>query len=268
MFWFKKKKIVLDCFTLDPFSYEFTPITPATHHYPDWFTSLPSKIQIHPDNDTNVERGEKFSNSMKHCRGITDMFRSSFTIPFWGQLKIVLNDQSSKGYFWQTSYTLPDQKIAVHNHFPTQFEGFLKGKYQNIKLQSPWKLKTNRYIKFLMTDATWCREELTNFTVLPGVLDFKYQSSTNVNLMVERLNTNRDIIFEAGAPIAMLTALTEDDVEIKLHLVTEMEMKRIMPFDRVDMPWASVASKYNRSKRFIDTRDQLNNSKCPFGFGK
>jgi len=35
MFWFKKKKIVLDCFTADPVAFNYAKIDRATKYYPD-----------------------------------------------------------------------------------------------------------------------------------------------------------------------------------------------------------------------------------------
>ena len=48
-FFFKRKEIVLDCFTHRPDTYEYFPIEKSTKHFPQWWKDL--KVEI-PDDYT------------------------------------------------------------------------------------------------------------------------------------------------------------------------------------------------------------------------
>ena len=56
--------------------------------------------------------------------------------------------------------------------------------------------------------------------ILPGVVNYKYQSGTNINLMMA---PNTRIELEAGTPLAHLIPMTEKNVQVKCHLVDNNE---------------------------------------------
>lgn len=264
MFWFKKKKVVLDCFTVDPFSYEFAAIAPATKYYPNWWQELPS-INEAIQNDAV----RKFV-TMKHCRGFTDLFKSSYMIPFWGHLKILV-DENQSVFKWDANYSWNENLKQVVEHSRNQFTGFVGENFQHLKLTSPWHFRTNKYLKFMMSDPIWCRKDLTSYSVLPGVVDYKYQLGSNINLMVEYKDGERSIKFKPGDPIAMLTPLTEDDIELKCHLISEIQLQKEFPFHRLydrTNNTIDTIQRYASSKLFINQHEQRNKPKCPFGFGK
>jgi len=264
MFWFKKKKIILDCFTTDPFSYEFAPISPATKYYPNWWQELPSSHHV-MDNDQQMREFV----TMRHCRGFTDLFKSSYIMPFWGHLEILLNEEQHL-YKWITNFGLGEGIKQVGEHSRNQFPGFVDEKFQHLKLTTPWFFRTNRFVKFIMTDPSWCRKDLTSYSVLSGVVDYKYQTGANINLMAEYKNGERSIKFEPGDPVAMLTPLTEEDVDLKCHLVTERELEKEIPFHRLytNEKGSSLKQRYSATKLFIQEHDNRNKPRCPFGFGK
>ena len=266
MFWFKKKKIVLDCFTTDPFAHEFTPIQPSVKYYPEWWTNLPPTIETKTSNDWGLNK----QGTMKACRGFTELYKNSFVIPFWGNLEIDVKSKIEKQYFWRDNFSgsentsLPHKTISQH---PTvMFEGFLNNNYLHAKLNSPWFFKTNRYVQFAFVDPVWDKRELSDHTVLPGVLDFKYQHATNINLMIECRSEERTFLLEPGTPIAYIIPLSEEEIELRNHLISNDELIKLLPQQRIFFPGLINAKKYSRSKKFIDKHDERNKPKCPFGF--
>ena len=244
-FWFKKNKVVLDCFTVDSFTYNYCKIDKATNFYPEWWKKLDTKINNRP--------------TMKHCRGFTRLYTNSFIIPCWEdmQIKLFAND-----YSWVNS-RLPD---SISSHSEIQYKGFIDtSRYQHIKIPSPWYLKSNRFVEFAFTDPIWNRSNVSDYTVLPGVVDYKYQPDTAVNLLIEYTEEGKIIEFCVGEPLVCLTPLTEVEVDIRTHLIDRKDLGGLVPSNEVGLV-ADISKKYSIRKKFINNIDK-NKKKCPFGFG-
>lgn len=259
MFWFKRKKIIIDCFTTDPFAYEYTKISPASQYVPEWWKKLPLQ---------NKDKQEYVSGTMKHCRGFTNLFGNSFVIPFWGFAEIDVSDDSTKLFEWNSNYNFVEDKLdSVIVHPSKQYEGFVdSNKFFHIKITSPWFLKSKDSVEFMVHDPLWNRSDLTSYSVLPGVLDFKYQHSTNVNLMIEFKQQSRKINFSHSDVVCMLTPLSEREVVLNHHLIDKGDLRKInhaSRFYNIGKPGL-----YNDIKKFMDKHEERNKSKCPFGFGK
>ena len=83
MFWFKRKTITVDAFTNQAGVYEYFPINKSTKHLPDWWLSLP-KLQ-----NFENEAGIPFElSTMKRCPGFVDLYKKSFTLSSYTELKI------------------------------------------------------------------------------------------------------------------------------------------------------------------------------------
>ena len=256
MFLFKKKKIVLDCFTTDSFAHEYAPISRATDFYPEWWNNIDNTYML----NTSI------ISTMKHCRGFIDLYKDSIIIPFWGKLKIDISDNIRKNVKWECNYEIyTKQPIQVHNEL--EYKGFTNNCYQHMKIISPWKCRTNKYVKFILTDPLYNRTDLNEYSVLPGVVDFKYQTSTHVNIMTEYKNDDRFIIFDPLTPMAMLTPISEENIIIKTHLIDFSEYQNLDKLHRLIAQFDPL-KKYSKTKMFLNEHENLNKPKCPFGFGK
>jgi hypothetical protein len=203
---------------------------------------------------------------MKHCRGFIDLYKDSIIIPFWGKLKIDISDNIRKNVKWEGNYeTYTNQPIQIHNEL--EYKGFTNNCYQQMKIISPWKCKTNKYVKFILTDPLYNRTDLNEYSVLPGIVDFKYQTSTHVNIMTEYKNDDRFIIFDPLTPMAMLTPISEKDIIIKTHLIDVSEYKNLDKLHRLIAQFDPL-KKYSKTKMFLTEHENRNKPKCPFGFGK
>jgi hypothetical protein len=256
MFLFKKKKIVLDCFTTDSFAHEYAPISRATDFYPEWWNNIDNTYML----NTSI------ISTMKHCRGFIDLYKDSIIIPFWGKLKIDISDNIRKNVKWECNYEIyTKQPIQVHNEL--EYKGFTNNCYQHMKIISPWKCRTNKYVKFILTDPLYNRTDLNEYSVLPGVVDFKYQTSTHVNIMTEYKNDDRFIIFDPLTPMAMLTPISEENIIIKTHLIDFSEYQNLDKLHRLIAQFDPL-KKYSKTKMFLNEHENRNKPKCPFGFGK
>jgi hypothetical protein len=258
MFLFKRKKIVLDCFTTNERAYTLAKIDYGGDFLPQWWRDLPRTIET---GGAYLNGEPQRGSTIKGCRGFTRLYKNSIIIPFWENM---LFETWGGDYKWTCTQT----KKLIDIHPDALMAGFVDPKkFQHIKLLSPWRLKTNRFVEFQFSDPVWNRQNIVDYTILPGILDFKYNHGSHVNIMVNMKPEGSRFHIRVGEPVACLTPLTDDRVEIKNHLVSEKEICRQAPHP--DEPLANKITKYKYWKEFLDNKEKLEEkSKCPFGYKK
>lgn len=241
MFWFKTKTIVIDAFTYRDTIAEQYPISRASRHIPDWWKFLPAATKT------------SHNATLKNCQGFIDLYANSFVLPLWSDLEIELfNINNQNG--WKYQYA--DQFSILDQHDPSTYNGFVNNeKYQHFKFIAPWIVKESTGVKFTLFQPSWNMGDLNcKYSVLPGVLDFKYQHSVNVNAMFEYPADNaKKLLIEAGTPIAQFTAHSDKSLDIRCHSISEEEFKRKFHITKF------TGSYLERKKRI-----NSNESKCPF----
>jgi hypothetical protein len=264
VFWFKRKKIVLDCFTSDIFTYENAKVDYASKFIPKWWKELPQVGSS--SNDTN----------MKYCRGFTELYKNSFIIPFWGTLQIEVNDISnvSTDIKWFSNFKIShgtnNEPVEYHNR--NQFKDFVSDKFTHLKINCPWYFTSKSKTNYMFSDPLWNRSDLTAYSVLPGVVDYKFNNTSNVNIMIELRTEKRIISFFPGDPIAMITPMTEDEIDLRTHLesseFTNGHFSTSSRFSLAGFKGIKYKSAYNLRRSFTEEQEEMNKSKCPFGFKK
>lgn len=247
----KKEEIVLDCFVTEPFIYDYAPIAPAIKHVPEWWRNTPSKTS---DSDTAMA-------SIKHCAGFVDYYKKGIVIPAWFDMELKIHEFGNERYFdWQTS----NQMVNTDgSHLQVQFEKFAKPNGQNMKLSSPWAFRTKEDVHFVWSQPTWSHRNLiSQLTVLPAVVNYRYNHATEINFMVENKDVMHEVNIPALTPLVILHCLSEKNVVVKNHLVTEAEWYRVFGIDRLVFKRNGQDSTvfYQSKKRLKDKLDP----KCPF----
>lgn len=221
MFFFVRKKVVVDCFVgFEPIAnlYGFKR---AIKTAPEWWKNLPSKIE----QITNW--GPKPTGTMKHCLGFTDLYKNAWVYSLWQDIRISVNEENFSFHTGSNGFVRPsggmnqiDSNIpAVSNH---AFSA-----YHSIKINSPWYLREKRGIKFAWVPAIWDSiKRYDDLHVPPAVIDFKKTYSCNTNIFVPRKNKIYD--FVAGQPLVYLLPMTENKVEFRNHAVDEQEIHRLV----------------------------------------
>jgi hypothetical protein len=241
MFFFKPKKVILDCFTKNEAVYEHARISPSKNHIPKWWRDipLPDKNVLNPDLN------------MRYCAGFIDQYMNSFTLPLWSDINIEVGAKGSDYFAWQYA----DDGCDALDHAPHQWGSFFSIKdYAQLKLNSPWMMRSKESVKIAYTEPTYNLLH-SGIRVLNGVLDFKYQPSVNANIIIERKPETHIVQLKFLTPLAHLTPMTERKVELKHHLVSEKEMKAL-PHRRF-----TFMGKYYTNKSLMDKKSP---SKCPF----
>lgn len=242
MNWFKKKPIVLNLYTYRPEVFNYFPIETAKKCIPSWYKGLPTPYyKNEEDNEVNL----------KLCVGVLDYYVNGFILPLWSDLHLKIGCIGSTLYQW----TYADAVSHAAIHLPSQYGNILpETEYQHLKLTSPWLATCDEDIKFLLTQPDWTFDFDDNIHILSGFMDFKYQAGTNVNLFAKRQQNDYETILKAGTPLYRIVPITEREVVIKTHLVSEEKMNSIAVKNRP----ISFLRHYELKKKIMSSKS------CPF----
>lgn len=222
IFFFKKKKKVIDCFTSNQMVYEQFPIAKANEYIPDWYKKLNATYSTNVPNTLREKAA-----TVKRCPGISNLFNEGFILPLWSDLIFDFSPVGENFEFkWEYAATDPTWNVEVHDS--QQYSGLFNNNFFQTKLTVPWLVKESTGVKFAFIEPTYTMSNPNIFTVIPGVINFKYQNFVNVNMLTEITTPmKKRIEFEAGEPLAQIIPLTEDDVVLKTHYVSKEEYNRI-----------------------------------------
>lgn len=234
---FKRKKIVVDAFTQNVNAFDLFPVESSNKFLPGWWKNLPANYFIENSNGISLKR-----TTLKSCVGFTNLYQNGFIIPLWSDLVI-----QTQGNIYSYQFADNVSNIAFHGieQIGSEFTNHV-----HIKIVSPWKFREKSGIKFLYLEPTW-NEPADMFIqkTPPGLVEFKYQHTTNVNIF---LSNGRRYEWSAGKPLAHIIPMSDNEVEIKTHLVGEEEIVRAM-----NSGFPFFNNGYIQSKK-------IKENKCPF----
>lgn len=206
MFFFKKKPIVIDCFTNQPKLLEMACVRKTHNYIPSWWKDLPGAFRF--ENDFFD------SPTMKHCTGFINWYTNGFTIPMWTDLAIVIGSKTEGGYKFQYA----DGNSRASDHSANQYGHiYPTNEFQHLKLSSPWMFTCKEDIKFAFVEHTWNILSFKSFRIMPGILDFKYQPSTNINLMFPRTDTSQELLIPFNEPLVQIIPLSDRKIKLNVH---------------------------------------------------
>lgn len=197
----KKTTLHLDVFTPVAELIDLLPIKLAREVMPEWYKKLPATV-----NHRGPERG-----TMKTCPGVVDLFKAGFVVPSWRDIYLEINSGVVN--------TFPEQSAEMH---PSIQWGTGFPDYSHAKLISPWKIQEKTGVKFLWSNAFWFNNT-DNYFVPSGVVEYKYQHTTNVNLLINKKRFPNKFTINAGEILAQVIPMTEQNVKLHFHAVSEEE---------------------------------------------
>lgn len=248
MKWWGKDKntLTLHCYTDRADVYNYFPIVSGKKTVPEWVKKLPAAPKT-------VEEILKHIPNIKSCTGLLDYHRLSIVLPLWSDLILETGSEDNDHYAWQYS----DLKSQVDIHLPEQYGNYFDPKkYQHFKIISPWSFLCSEDINFFATGPEWCFDKLKNINILGGILNFKFQNETHVNLIYSKQKEKSCTLLEADTPLYYFFPLTEKKVEIKNHLVSTEEMTRIR----------QMAGQTKFNNKYYKNRELIAKRGCPFKF--
>jgi hypothetical protein len=241
MFFFRKKSIVVDCFTAISGAMEYAKPKNAAEFIPQWWKDLPK---------TYVDDNSFYPNAtMRSCSGFIDLYKRGIIMPAWCDISVEIGKKGTYGYRWQFS----DDHYNAAFHDARQIDkNFNSEEYAHIKLMSPWAFRTTDKTYFSFQAPAWNMLYNFNYKILNGVLEFKNQPSTHVNMLFKRKNENYIENIKYKTPLAHLVPLSDKKIKLKHHLVSKSE------FNSFDNPRIKFIQNYNEIKK----------SNCPFSKSK
>ena len=252
MFWFKRKKIVVDCFINIPAVHELFKIDKASKFMPKEWKALPAFENLKANEQHRTKMLIPISTS-KRCIALSNLFSTGFVIPAWTDFGVeVFHD----GTF---NIQNPMKDLRGDTHPSWMYWDTLYKGYQHIKLYNPWLIREKSGIQFHWSQIDYQNTERhTNVHMLPGVVDYQAQHDTHINMFVKKETVTH---FNAGEPLIQIVPITEHDVEINCHLIDHSEHNRITQQYGQKLMW------------FGQHRAQLNKrkeeqSRCPFNFSR
>ena len=239
MFLFKKKKIVLDCFTYNSSAYEYGKIERASKFYPDWWKNTPRK---HDKNPIGT------STTIKTCPGLIENYQYGVMLPLWSDLNIFINS-AEKSCSWQYA----DNNSRIESHPPIEWDKYVDpSTHIHLKMDTPWVFKCKEDVPFMYMKPYWNYQPFSSISVPTGILNYKYQHTTNFNMFVNA-TLDAHIELKHGDPLAHMIPIDNREVIIHNHLIDDKEYAKF--FTRL---------KFNGNYNAIKKLRQEKESKCPF----
>jgi len=244
MFFFKPKPIYIDCFTFDSAVYEYAPIASANNFIPNWWKELPKGYQ----------EGLHEISTIKRCAGFIDLYSKGLMLPAWSDFAV---ETFSNGNYL---YDFAHQAFAVINHPQKQVGTFYNDSDSlHIKIETPWLFKCSTDINWFYSQPVWNQLAGRDFCIPSGVVNYKYQNETNLNILFRR--KDQTVNFKHGEPLAHIIPLTERPFKINNHLLDEAEYKKMKNKGHPTM----FTNNYFKRKK-IQQAKEAKESKCPFNF--
>lgn len=251
MFWFKKKEIVVDCFTTLRSVYELYKPDISVKFFPDEIKLLPN---LYDQIDETTKITYK-SATIRKCNGLIDYYKTGFILPMWSEFICEPKNAIDK----KTAIAMMALPFDYHSHDKRQFTGLFES-YIHIKLTSPWLFREKTGVKFTWNSPVWnLHKHIKNFTVVPAVISFNYQCQSNVNVFIDRNSENFTIT--PGTPLAHIVPISENKIVLKHHLIDQKE------YSKIGIPDDFSTLRPERYSRWVK-ENQKSENKCPFGFGK
>lgn len=243
----KIKPVILKCYTSQQSLNLTFPINTAINFIPEWCKNLPSTIN-YTDTTANIVYP---CGTLKRCYGFNELFKQGFMIPMWSDCILKIDAINNQNF----AYKFSDGASKISYHPKELFLNvFDQNKYQHLKFVSPWLFVCDEEINFMYTQPTWNQATEEQITVLPGVVEYKYQHCTDINVMIERTQEERQVLINAGTPMVHIVPITERKVILETKYITETEKQSIInKYGRL-----KFLSSYNFYKKIVSK------NKCPF----
>jgi len=243
-----KEEIILDCYTYLPYAYEYAQIDYAISYSPNWWKKMPSV-------STETKKA-----TVKSCVAILDYFKKGIVIPSWFEMELNVAEKTND--LWYTWIASNPDVSTDNSHTPDQLDGFAGADGKNIKITSPWKFVTEEEIYFSWTEPSWhLRDLLSYVTVLPGIINFKFQNATEINLFVTNKNSPEKFIIPSLTPLVILHPLTEKRIVIRNHLISKDEWDNMLGAQSLILKRNPTDLTYKKRKNLLK---KLGEDRCPF----
>ena len=213
---FKKKEVITLKFkTFDPFVLKNLSPTSNKLKHPQWWKDTPP-FSGDGNNSANFESIK--APTIRRCPAINDYFSTGVTVPNWTDIEFFI-DGPKKHMEWRYANNYETMEL-VQPHDSSQFPE-LSNKYLHAKIISPWIAECDSDINWMLTKPSYFSEyDDQDVLFCDGVVQFKNNFVTNVNLFFPIKDHTYTVKFTAGEPFQKYIPLTEKQVNIEAEYCT------------------------------------------------
>lgn len=200
----RRNHIVLNCYTHDYNAFTNAKVDYAIKYVPEWWRVTPKVVDNYP--------------TIKNCPGFIEYYKKGIVIPSWSEVEMTINEKGAPRVIeWRSASA---QFSTNGSHLPCQFQGFAQEDGHNVKFESVWIIQSDQDASFLTSQAVWSnREWVQSLTMMPGVLNFKYQYNTNMNYLVTVGAEKKKFTLPALTPLMLLHPMSDKKVVLQHHLI-------------------------------------------------
>ena len=247
MFLFKPKPIYIDCFTANASAHEYAPIQLANHFIPEWWKQLPKSFNL----EYEKPHPPLVVSTMRRCAGFVNIYSRGLMLPLWSDLSIKATLEGVVG--WRYA----DRESNCDSHYPQEVGPMLEeANVTHIKIVSPWTFYCKENVQWYFTQPIWNHKVTNDFYVPSGIINYKYQGTTHINIFIRR--QDHFFTIEHGTPMAHIVPLSDRPIKIKNHLLSKEEYQKKNSLHRP----VFFENSYYKKMRLTQDKE----SKCPFNF--
>ena len=197
------------------------PTFKTTH--PEWTRLLKNSHTLF-DQKTNSFYEEP---TIKKCPGIHNFMNYGIKFKAWTDIKIRVHPN---GMVEELSNGCHLDKPQLGQHHPKQFEYLYPDKKTAFKLYNPWLAQCNSDVKFMLMESHYSTNLFTenNLYIAPGLIDYKYQSSLNIHVIVDKKEEPYELFIPYGTPLITIFPMTDKKVYIDYKLVSSEKFMNII----------------------------------------
>lgn len=247
MFIFKKKPIHVDCFVDNYGVANIYPVAEAVHYIPMWWKNMAKTFTDRSDSGVKIETG-----TIKICSGFIDLYKTGLIIPMWSDVALKTKADGT----WAAAFPDTSLNFCIVTHRAEQYGNDVFNPYIHMKFVSPWVFKEKTGVKFLFHGCSWnIIPMFQGIHVVPGMVEYKYQVNTNVNVFVEK--RDRQLNIPAGMPFAHCVPLSDRPVKVHVQLTDKNEINKLRHENIAGV--STFLYRHKIMKKFNEKK-----AKCPF----
>ncbi len=252
----RRESIRLHAFTSTVGLADILPPIRLGESLPRWWKSLTPYSTA--DGSLTKQLGLSKIETARHCYGMRELFNRGVGIPLWADTHVVMNADGAI----DTYSSNRELKPAGGSHPAQQFQGLLSSGAQQFKFVSPWSFVCEKPMQFIWIHPFYHQPNANRFHTMPGVVEYRNQHATNVNVVLQRPEGERsELAFSAGEMLAYLFPMFESRLELSVEEISERDIKRInmassvtfkpLFFNRAHgiAPWMPKTSSFDRALR-------------------
>jgi len=227
----KPKKVNIEFKTFDPYILKNHPPVAANKAYPEWWKKTTAFCDERVTSTGVGVFDALKAPSIKRCPALIENFSTGIVMPLWSDIDFYI-DGKADHIEWRYSNNYEGINL-VQPHPNDQFP-HLAHKYLHAKIISPWVADCDSGITWLSTRPTYLTSEFDDQDVVycDGMLNYKTNFSTNVNLFFPKRDKPYEVKFHAGTPFQKLIPLTERPINMTTSYCSKEYYKEASLFGR------------------------------------